>query len=991
MEVTTEKKHKLVYAITLHPELGYRIEAFSVQLNQDQGFSLTDLKINSGNINESAYHVTATDRRLISVIDEYSEEMIVRKNAIKTKKFADFIKKECDNERIEKIIRPYINRRVNVIIKILTDHGIPLYYKGKKQDYIREAEVVIGKENVEVIFNFIRNQEGLKYYLSIREQHRDLYLFREKPVFLSNEPVRLLINHSVYSFDTDFDRRKLQPFLSNEFIFVPKTIEHKFFQTFLLKTLRKYDIEANGFTIQKSISKCQPVLRLQTGWQYEAVFVLEFQYPEKVYNLADTDLCTVKMLQHGEDYIFEKKVRNKQKEDEIISLLKSNGLILTSGSVFITKNMLQQIESSGSLIYELVNWLNENKEILENAGVRIDQNFKTVNYFTGEISIDFKIKTKIDWFDIYAMVKFGQYEIPLIRLRKHIVYGRREYQLPDGTIAILPESWFVDYKETLIYAQEKDGLLRIDRKLYNLIEEAKMALKFSDSEKVSNIALLPGFKIESAHPQFRGQMRPYQLSGFNWLYYVSNNGFGCCLADDMGLGKTIQALALLQKTRHEISERVLKDKNPDLAVQADLFSKPEMVSIGAVSLIVMPTSLIYNWVREINKFTPDLKVYVHSGMKRAKSNSSFHNYDLILTSYGLVRNDIQLFRSFEFNYVILDESQVIKNPESKIFDSVIQLKSKNRVILTGTPIENSLSDLWAQFHFINPGLLGELNSFKKRFIFPIEKGDEKRPRIILKDLISPFILRRTKLEVEKDLPPLIEMIRYCEMTEEQNRFYEDKKNEIRNFIFREIEKEGIQKKMFIVLRGLMQLRQISNHPILSEEKYSADSGKFRDVVHHINNLLAGDHKVLIFSSFVMHLDLFAKHLDQSGIPYAMLTGSTPGPKRKDVIDRFQDDKSCKIFLISIKAGGFGLNLTSADYVFILDPWWNPAVEIQAINRAHRIGQNKNVVAYKFITKNTVEEKILIMQERKKILASEFIGHNNPLRALAMEEVMELFN
>lgn len=989
MKESPVEKHKLVYAITQHPELGYRIEAFSVALNKDESFSLTEVKVYPVTLNPSAYHVTDTDQELVSIINEYSEETILRKNAVKTKKFADFLRQECDKDKLEKIILPYINRRMNIIFGILTEAGIPLYYKGKKNDYIREEKITIKKENVEVIFNVIRYSDGLKYYLSIREKERDIYLFREKPVFLTSEPVRLMIDRNIYSFDTDFDRRKLQPFLSNEFIFVPKNIEHKYFQVFLLKTLQKYDIEASGFTIHKSISTFLPVLRLKSDWQYEAALILEFRYPEKTYTPADPDSCSVKMTEKGADYFFEKRMRDRKRENEIIELLKSNGLILTSGTAFITKAMQEARELAVDPVYLLINWLNENEDVLLNCGIRIDQNFKSVNYFTGEITIDFKIKDKIDWFDIYAVAKFGDFSIPLIKLRKHIVYGRREFQLPDGTIAVLPESWFTEYKDTLIYSRDNDGLLRIDKRLYKLIQRSQSGYKTGNDQKIDNLALLPGFKIEKADKNFKGEMRPYQLTGFNWMYYISRNGFGCCLADDMGLGKTIQALALLLKTKSDQGQEGTENKLRT-GIQLDLFSTTEVVKPANLSLIVMPTSLIHNWVKEINKFAPNLKTHVHSGIKRARNNSGFYNYDLILTSYGLIRNDLFLFRDIEFNYIILDESQVIKNPDSKIFESIIQLKSKHRIIMTGTPIENSLSDLWSQFHFINPGLLGELNSFKKRFILPIEKGDEKNPRLKLKELISPFILRRTKPEVEKDLPPLIEMIRYCEMTEDQSRFYEDKKSEIRNFVFREIEKEGFQKKMFVVLKGLMQLRQISSHPVLSDESYHSDSGKFRDVVHHINNLIAGDHKVLIFSSFVMHLNLFSNYLYKNGIDYAMLTGSTPEANRKHVTERFQDDISCKVFLISIKAGGFGLNLTAADYVFILDPWWNPAVEVQAINRAHRIGQGKNVVAYKFITKNSVEEKILLLQERKKNLASEFIGHNNPLRTLEMSEVKALF-
>ena len=598
------------------------------------------------------------------------------------------------------------------------------------------------------------------------------------------------------------------------------------------------------------------------------------------------------------------------------------------------------------------------------------------------------MKNKIDWFDIYAMVSFDSYQLPLARLSKNIVFGKREFVLPDGTIAILPEHWFSEYKYTLLFGRENNGNILLDHKISKYLAVSSRGNKSKVPEEIDfSSAVFSNIEIANG---FTGTLRSYQKKGVSWLYYISHAGFGCCLADDMGLGKTIETLAFLQKEYNDNIEKIPGEVLLRKGVQLDLFNDAAFNEIHPLTLIVMPTSLIHNWVNEIKKFVPQMKYYVHTGAKRIKNNFSFRKYDLILTSYSLIRNDLDIFKDIEFSFIILDESQVIKNPESKIFESLLSLKAKNKIIFTGTPIENSISDLWAQFCFINPGLLGELNYFKKEFIIPIEKNEAGDKKVKLKKLIYPFVLRRTKEEVESELPSLTEAIRYCHMTDEQSLVYELKKSEIRNFIFKEIENSGLQKKMFVVLKGLMQLRLISNHPVLDDGNYLFESGKFKDIIHHLETILSGNHKVLIFSSFVKHLNLFSGYFTGNEIPFEMLTGSTPEENRDKIINNFQHDDKIKIFLISIKAGGFGLNLTAADYVFILDPWWNPAVEMQAINRAHRIGQDKKVVAYKFITKDTIEEKILILQEKKKLLAGEFIGSNNPLRSLNPDEFRELF-
>ncbi|MFC1734027.1 DEAD/DEAH box helicase, partial [candidate division KSB1 bacterium] len=340
-------------------------------------------------------------------------------------------------------------------------------------------------------------------------------------------------------------------------------------------------------------------------------------------------------------------------------------------------------------------------------------------------------------------------------------------------------------------------------------------------------------------------------------------------------------------------------------------------------------------------------------------------------------------------YMILDESQLIKNPGSKAYQAINQLQAKHKVVLTGTPIENSLSDLWAQMNFINKGLLGNYHFFKEYFLAPIEKHNDEARKEKLKNLIKPFIMRRTKQEVAKELPPLTEEIYYCDMTDEQKEIYQSEKNKIRNHVLENVQKEGIEKSAIVVLQALTKLRQLANHPLLIDQQYKYSSGKFEEVCRNIETLLDENHKVLIYSSFVKHLEIFSAYFNKKQWEYTLLTGSSI--KRKEIIEKFKHSENIRLFLISLKAGGVGLNLTEADYVFILEPWWNPAVEMQAISRAHRIKQDKNVFVYRFITKDSIEDKIVNLQEKKSTLSNMFINSNNPLKGLTKKHIEDLIS
>jgi SNF2 family DNA or RNA helicase len=583
-------------------------------------------------------------------------------------------------------------------------------------------------------------------------------------------------------------------------------------------------------------------------------------------------------------------------------------------------------------------------------------------------------------------------------LRNNILNNIREFVLPDGTIAILPEVWFSRYHDLARLGNVSGDKLTLKRHHFALAKEVAGYSENILPVDYETILQNRNFNNIKLPEGLSAKLRPYQAEGFQWMLMLQELGLGGCLADDMGLGKTLQTLVMLTQSKRYLPEPAEVATQETSIRQLDLFSpnfKGETVH-RRTSLIVMPLSLIHNWVNEIVKFSPGLRTYVHSGQDRVQDPRVFLNYDVILTTYGIVRNDLDMFRQIEFWYIILDESQLIKNPQSKLFRAVKQLKSKHRLVLTGTPIENSLVDLWAQLSFLNDGLLGNLTYFKEEYAIPIEKNRISQQEEKLQKIIGPFILRRTKEMVARDLPSLTEQIYYCEMSEEQKSLYEEKKSEIRNMILDNITRVGADKSRFVILKGLMQLRLLSNHPLLYLGENSPEmkdklipSGKFEEVVRNLENLKAEGHKVLIYSQFVKHLRLFKEYFEKNGHDYSMLTGQTINDERQKVIKEFQEDPKKNFFLITLKAGGVGLNLTAAEYVFLLDPWWNPAVENQAISRAHRIGQERKVFSYKFITRDSIEEKIMQLQNRKSELASLFINNNNPLRFFTKETIVKL--
>lgn len=931
---------------------------------------------------ETDYPFKPWEKELVEIIDRFSDEKLMRKFSRETSAKAFYT--SLQPAYFQKHILPFIEQCMYRAAAILMLSPVRLINKDAKYaNLYDEDEIAVQPLFANPVFYFERTETETRYRLKIFLENREIPLLNRQTRVVTNEPCMLVQQGKLYVFEK-LNAKRLTPFFEKEEVTISRQIEDKYYPGFVLNTIRDFTVHANGFQITTDDVGRKAVLSLEMNLKYEPCLVLYFQYGDEKFIANASRSVSVQVKKMNNSWHFKKVNRDFDWEEQVKQLLLGVGLKPMEG--YYTLPSLDLLEP-GSALYAMVGWINKHGEELNRNNISIVQDKLNKKYFTGPCNLNVKTITSGDWFDIQASVQFGEFFIPFIKLKKHILNGIREFVLPNGEIAVLPEEWFARFQGLIPLARFKGDNLQFEKHHFLLLKtllegQVKLAIEKLMEQKNQEKPALPA--------GLNASLRSYQEDGFRWMAGLYENDFGGCLADDMGLGKTVQTLTLLLKLKRAKTEIVI----PAIAGngQLDLFTPaPAAAEEQPASLIVLPTSLVHNWANEIKKFTPSLNVLLYTGMQRKKAinlKKLASYYDVIITTYGTMRNDIDEISRVGFFYVILDESQFVKNPASKTYKSVMQLQAKHRLVLTGTPIENSLSDLWAQMNFLNPGLLGNLAYFQKAFIVPIEKHSDPEQQKTLQMLISPFILRRKKEEVARELPPLTEHVVYCAMAPEQEKMYEEEKSVIRNAILENIEKEGVRKSSFVVLQGLTKLRQLANHPSLLGSDSEEVSGKFEQLLSMLSDLVAEKHKVLIFSSFVTHLKLIEESIKQQNWRYSLLTGKTTD--RESVISQFQNDPQNFIFLISLKAGGVGLNLTAAEYVFITDPWWNPAAENQAISRAHRIGQQKNVFVYRFITENSIEEKIQVLKERKTSLADKFINSNNPFAEITKEEIVELF-
>lgn len=597
------------------------------------------------------------------------------------------------------------------------------------------------------------------------------------------------------------------------------------------------------------------------------------------------------------------------------------------------------------------NWFLNAFETWRNEGITIlgFNDIKNNKLNPNKARITIRVVSGTDWFNARIKINFGKSQATLKQVHRAIRNKSKFVQLDDGTKGILPTEWVEKFTRYFQAGDIEGELLKIARANFAdikglfendvLSEEVQREIadyekQFGENHYIPEVAVPEGLEAV---------LRDYQHQGLNWLNWLDELNFGGCLADDMGLGKTLQVIAFILLQRQKCGQ--------------------------VANLVVAPTSLLFNWQDELERFAPSLKVIIHHGAGRQKQVESFSQYDVVLTSYGMVVSDIRFLKTFRFNYVFLDESQAIKNPDSERYKAAVQLQSKNRIVLTGTPVENNTFDLYGQLSFASPGLLGSKQYFRDIYSIPIDRYESIRRAGELQQKVKPFILRRTKQQVARELPEKTEMVIYCDMNAEQRKVYDSYERELREFVAA-VDEDELHKNSMHVLKGLTRLRQICNSPMLLKEGYSGHNAvKLELLTEQIENK-SGAHKILVFSQFVGMLDLIKAQLEEKNIAFEYLMGQTKD--RAARVHHFQTNDAVRVFLVSLKAGGVGLNLTAADYVYLVDPWWNPAVENQAIDRAHRIGQNKNVVAVRLICLNTIEEKIVNLQKKKNKLTRDLV-------------------
>ena len=826
-----------------------------------------------------------------------------------------------------------------------------------------EERLHLDKETtVKPVMSFCRHANGISYQLRLRlndhlveapSEHDIKVLAYEPGIFIMEKQIRLL--------DEGFSGKLLLPFTQKTVVEIPQHMEDDYFRRFILRNVTKAEIDAKGFDIEDINHKPQICLYVNTSVDGQHVLTLLFRYDQVEYTPNSKTAGRV-MLTTDEAgrFRFIRQLRNKALEQQAMGLLKKTGAKLTKyGDIRF------------SSLSAMVSWLQQHAPQLRRQGINVVQPSDQV-YYIGPLSIEQSDTWQGDWLqtDVTIVLDDGRLRIPFRDLRDTILRGEQDYMLPTGERLFIPSEWLSRYENLLLLGRPKGkGFLR---------HKSQVAMADSQNSECTNGTLT----VNKAHttneaqtlPNIKAVLRPYQVTGFQWLWHNFRNQTGCCLADEMGLGKTLQTIALLLKYKEMAKGTPRKQPQTGL-----LFTDEEMrgtiqsltsaysSSIPFLtSLVVAPASVVHNWHNELQRFAPSLLVmtYIGSLDKRHKKRQALMRWDVVLTTYRTLTNDIEYFAKEQFGLVVFDESQAFKTATSQVHHAVSRLNALHRMALSGTPVENNLHELWSLLSVLNPNLLGSERHFTKTFVTPIASQLMEERTMVLRQLIAPYFLKRTKEEVLSELPERQDEVVVCPMTEQQESHYAEELSKARNEYLvaktsnhHSLQRDNLPNKEISnlhVLAAIQRLRQIAN-----------GEGKMKVVFERLEQLRGTRHKVLLFSEYVSLLEHVGNEMTKRGWDYDLLTGQTQ--RREQVIAHFQQTDACQFFLISLKAGGVGLNLTAADYVFILDPWWNLAAEEQAIARSHRIGQHYPVFVYRFVSEGTLEQQILTLQERKQNL------------------------
>ena len=905
------------------------------------------------------WQLSSAEKEALALVNNLQTNVLYNKYAKKGETF----EKLFQNPATKKYIQEQIEEQTHQLLLLIAEKELFLTINYSPKDDISKKRRFITNEILEPLLVFEKKEEGIAYRLYIEENGQKHLPHQCQIELLNNSRTWITLNQKVVRI-AHIKASHLKPFLNKEETFIPERNLQEYFDKFLRKILRNAQVEAIGFEIiEKTSLKNTEIELINDFFANQYKIVLHFDYDGYIFksNQNKNVHSQLKIDENNHITIYKYK-RNTEEETQMKRHLIDIDFSEESG-IF----SLQNTDPFAAYFH-----------LLHHQQRLIEQGFtfrpflvdgKEVNMSTSEL-IYSNTSTQNDWFDLSIEVKQGENSFHFKDLIGNIKENNPIYTLPNGKIFIIPQEWFSKFSSIAKHSKQQGGKLQLAKNNYALLEAIPELKPQNIVEKVTY----------TPSPNLRATLRPYQVEGVEWLLQHYHNGVGAYLADDMGLGKTLQTIALLVAIHDTLP---LKENN-----FTDLFSATEPQKETLKVLVILPSSLLFNWYDETKRFAPHFKCtqYTGSSSERKTKVRRLTNYDVVFTSYPIVERDGKELEKLEFRYIILDESQRIKNKNSKTFKAINALKAEHRIALSGTPIENALSDLWAQMQFINPNQLGSYPFFYKHYEVEISK--KKNPQALeeLKTLVGKHILRRTKEQVLSDLPDIEEQLAYCPMSEAQAQWYEREKSKVRNQLLEA--SEPISE--FNALQMLTKLRQISNHPILADAESTIPSGKYQEVISYMETLHTAQHKALIFSSFVKHLELFEAWCKTNKIKYSKLTGATATHERKSQVEAFQNQEDVSFFFISLKAGEVGLNLTKASYVLLLDPWWNPFSERQAIARAHRIGQENKVNVIRFVSKDSIEEKIIKLQENKTELFENVIDENHIVRDIIsqMDSLLE---
>ncbi len=848
----------------------------------------------------------------------------------------------------DSFVKQHIKRLADLLltkaVRLAARLTIPtLYMPTEKAPLHLDDRLLLDDETrVTPFMSFTRHDEGIDYQLGLRIDDELLErLTDHQLIVLCYEPALFVLDGRILHLEEGFSAKLLIPFIQKAVVRIPKKMERDYFRRFILKNVAKAEVSATGFDIEDARVEPQPRLVRESTIAGRHILSLRFRYGDIEYTSYHQSPGQVTLQETEGEIRFRRQLRDLDREQTYTEQLRDVSQLSEQGTIAFAS------------LSQLIDWLRQYGKQLRAQGFDIIQPSDEL-YYIGPLAVEQSDHWQGDWLqtEVTILLDGGRLQVPFSDLRTSILNGEQEYMLPTGERLLIPREWLERYDQLLLLGKQRGkGFLRHRSQLTPTTDGPSESVM--PSVPLSTQAVAPPARLKAT-------LRPYQQVGYEWLWHHFEARTGCCLSDEMGLGKTVQTIALL--LRYKDSNRKSKEKQPQ---QGFLFTEEEMSGTAtaggqdtvtgvpyATSLVLAPASVVHNWRNELQRFAPCLTVcdYTGTAAQRQKKRGGLMRWDVVVTTYQTLVKDIDFLAPLQFGIVVFDESQNFKNSSSLVHQSVKRLMAYHQLALSGTPVENNLTELWSLMNVINPFLLGEGRHFQDYFVKPITSELESKRTAVLRQLISPYFLKRTKEEVLTDLPERQDEVVVCPMTEEQISQYATELSKARN----EWLTEDQQTRTISVLAAIHRLRQIAN-----------GEGKMGVVFEQLENLRSTQHKVLIFSEYVRLLEQVADEMGRRGWMYDMLTGETQ--HREQVITHFQQSGESQFFLISLKAGGVGINLTVADYVFILDPWWNLSAEEQAIARSHRIGQHHPVFVYRFVSADTLEEQILTLQERKQTL------------------------